>query len=850
MTVPSPSDDSRSALARLPVPHVARSRLSALLLASRARVRLLCAPPGTGKTVLIAECMSQRPADCAVHWLALGGSAAGVAEFRSELAGLLGLREGTEADMLAALRDWQQPTWIVLDDYCRQPHRELDDWLYRLLASSSPAVIWWISARRRPGCNLSRLIIEGTLLELDAGQLAFELGELQQLLRATPMDWPADAGERLLACSGGWCAGARMALLEPTKWQLLEGGPAQGLPPTLDDYLAHELFAGLTGEQAYAWRALVHLPRFNAALCDHLFGPEHGAPLLRTLRELGCFIEPCSEHSGWLRIVPAIACPLRRLDSEQGRAWHLRACQWFAAKGDWQAAVEHALQARQAETSISLLGRIGVEQLFHGHCATLLLRIHGELEEGLLCSSIQASRVIAGALLIAGRLDEAERYVDALARFVPQPNAGSQAELLAVWQMFRGILAHLRGEGAYAHRHLREALGNLPEGAWELRLLCLSANTRQALQDNRTEEARKLNRAALKLARNNGSLILEALLELDHAQLLECTGKLRRADSILERAGRFLLAAGHAEGPLPGRLSLGRGGLALRRGRYEESRRYFQAGLQQALAASDHWALFGLLGLAKLDAEQRDFDLAFERLHDAERLMQQRRVSQRIYRALLLQASSNLLLLQRRGPQARHLLLQVLRPFRRNDGRQAPPATVDLIFRLELQLAIAEHYDGERYIARQRLQGLQQQAQVLGSPVLKTEVSLAMAEFEFVEGGAKHCAALLQQGLGQVERTGLRLPLREMQMRQPGMLLEFELPVPKPARHEIACRLLSLRELEVLGLVAQGCSNQEIADRLFISLHTVKTHTRRINRKLEVKRRTQAVARAKLLGLM
>ena len=65
-----------------------------------------------------------------------------------------------------------------------------------------------------------------------------------------------------------------------------------------------------------------------------------------------------------------------------------------------------------------------------------------------------------------------------------------------------------------------------------------------------------------------------------------------------------------------------------------------------------------------------------------------------------------------------------------------------------------------------------------------------------------------------------------------------------------AAEALSSRELAVLQLIAQGCSNQEISDRLFISLHTVKSHARHINSKLGVERRTQAVARAKALGLL
>lgn len=61
---------------------------------------------------------------------------------------------------------------------------------------------------------------------------------------------------------------------------------------------------------------------------------------------------------------------------------------------------------------------------------------------------------------------------------------------------------------------------------------------------------------------------------------------------------------------------------------------------------------------------------------------------------------------------------------------------------------------------------------------------------------------------------------------------------------------LSLRELEVLQLVAEGMSNQEIASRLFVSLNTIKTHSSRIFEKLEVRNRTQAVERARRLRLI
>jgi DNA-binding CsgD family transcriptional regulator len=61
---------------------------------------------------------------------------------------------------------------------------------------------------------------------------------------------------------------------------------------------------------------------------------------------------------------------------------------------------------------------------------------------------------------------------------------------------------------------------------------------------------------------------------------------------------------------------------------------------------------------------------------------------------------------------------------------------------------------------------------------------------------------------------------------------------------------LSKRELEILGLLAQGHSNQEIAAKLFVSLSTVKTHLQNLFLKLDVKRRTQAIEKAKRLSLI
>ena len=99
--------------------------------------------------------------------------------------------------------------------------------------------------------------------------------------------------------------------------------------------------------------------------------------------------------------------------------------------------------------------------------------------------------------------------------------------------------------------------------------------------------------------------------------------------------------------------------------------------------------------------------------------------------------------------------------------------------------------------------------------------------------------AILFAGLGVW--AGLRLTRRKVVIANP----DFKLNEPELQRLGI-----SKREYEVLELMAQGLSNQEIADKLFVSLNTVKTHSSNLFMKLDARRRTQAVRRAKGFGLL
>ncbi len=119
---------------------------------------------------------------------------------------------------------------------------------------------------------------------------------------------------------------------------------------------------------------------------------------------------------------------------------------------------------------------------------------------------------------------------------------------------------------------------------------------------------------------------------------------------------------------------------------------------------------------------------------------------------------------------------------------------------------------------------------------------------------ALHILELLRSRL-ELSATQRSMPLEDLNNRPEAHPLrpqwqDSHLPEPGRAVEATAQSTLSERELTVLRLIAQGLSNQEIGEHLFISLHTVKTHARKINCKLGVARRTQAVAYAKAIGLL
>ncbi|KII33297.1 LuxR C-terminal-related transcriptional regulator [Pseudomonas fluorescens] len=850
MTAMTPCLDRPGFLPRLSSHHQPRSRLSAPLLASNARVRLLCAPAGSGKTALLSECFLQVRADCETIWLPLAGAALNREEFCLRLTRALGLVEDLDVtQLMAELARWSRTTSLFIDDYSRLPDPALDALLDRLLAVSSPALTWWISTRRRPQCNWPRLLLDDELYESERASLALTHDEVVPVLRHLPPDQADRVAARIIQRTGGWCAGARMALLQKCDW-------SQNLQPqqrvdTLLDYLQHELFSNLTPEQDEAWRVLAHLPRFNAPLCEHLFGPGEGAQLLHDLQVLGCFIEPWQESADWLQVFR----PLSRIMQEShwpcARSWHRRACQWFTAVQDWRAAFEQALLAEEYETAVSLLQHLSFEDLLEDQTVVLLLRLHEQQSRELTLMTPQLIGLVTGALLFAGRFEQAAQCMAHLVRFMPQPTRHLEQQLLARWQAQQGWLCHLQGQMEPARACFQEALSALTDDAWQARLMCLSGLTQQALLCGELDQAHALNREALCLARAHGSLLFEGLLELDHAQWLEQRGAPVRAESLLVDIEHLLRQRTLVPTPLLGRIALRRGRLALCMGLEEQAADLFSRGLEDCLRSADKRVLYGYLGQAQLAGNRGDYACAFERLREAERVMQQRQIPDTVYRGVVLQVSSQFWLQQGRPQLVQEALGRLLRHYRGPSALQAPPATFELIIRIEYLLACAHTQLNPDENCLPTIERLLNQAQARGMLTAETELLLAFAQLAESNGDPEAAQQAFQRAGMLVERCQLQHAMREWELRRGSLatVSAKQFPARQCDNPDLASGL-SRREREVLMLIAQGASNQQVAEQLFISLHTVKTHARRINGKLGVERRTQAVAKAKLMGIL
>lgn len=771
-------------------------------------------------------------------------------------------------DELGPCLDPQRPLLLVLDDYHLAQGAVLDRCLQFLLNHLPEGLVLLVTSRQRPDWHLARLRLSRQLLELSEQDLRLTAEESGALMAASGLELDEDALDALLERSEGWVAGLRL-------WLLARGDPEEQVSPgvhgadeLIRDYLLEEVIERQPPEVQAFLAQTARFERFCAELCDTVREAGDSAAILDHLQQHQVFLVPLDENGQWFRYHHLfsdllLARPLPDFGPSAG-SLHLRACGWFSRHGLLDQAVEQALRAGQPDVAASLVQNLSEEQLLAEQNIATLLRWKMDLPDSLLASTPRLILLYGWALALACQLDAAEELAGQLARFLPAPDKSAQRDLLAQWQALSGVIARGRGDIDKAEAHCREALQDLAGERYGTRLQCLSTLSNLAVTRGDFWQARNYNRDALEFAQRYGNPLFEALVHYDRARVLQARGEVARAEEeVRQGLERLQHLPAQRRYAVRGRLLLYRGYLRSLALQPDEARKWIKQGIEETRSCRDVSLVIGYCVLASLEGRLGNYAAAFARLGDVERLMHAWDIPPIYYLAAITLIKCELWLAQGQTELA-GVWLQRLGGTYGGQAATPPECSPLLPLHVELLQAGLERREGRPEEAARRLDRLARSTRENGA-LLPARLALGqLAALHLEQGREREALATLQQAMeGAV--GGALLPLHELLVQQPEWLREqlqrfpacpgaqrmrALLPEPPAEPAGGAGEVLSGRELAVLELIAQGLSNQEISERLFISLHTVKSHARHINDKLGVERRTQAVARAKHMGLL
>ena len=889
---------------------VARPRLTERLEEGSARgVVAVVAAAGYGKTVLLADW-----AVCGRHptaWLSLDrGDNDPVRFWRHLIASIERARPGIEAEVGPLLGPPAPPSFegfaaavinalvdqtggegllLVLDDYhlidSEPVHRSLG-----FLLEHRPADLRLVLASRSdPPLALARLRARGELTDIRATDLRFSDGEAAELLRnlgARPgLVLPDSTAAALSARTEGWAAGLQLAALS------LRGQPDvaafvaafRGSHRYVLDYLAEEVLAGLTEQlRAFLLETSI-LNALSGPLCDAVTGSNDSQEVLEQVERAGLFLLPLDEVRGWWRYHQLFADLLRaRLTQQPDRSTqlHRRAAAWYDEHEMADDAVRHAVAAGDMYWAARLIeGNFDRIYCLRGEAATLRDWLSA-LPEDLVWTRPRLLLAQAQLAAAAVRVDEEERLVDAAERAwadTPseqfQPPAGSANSLLvnvpALIAIHRSYLAILRGDGDATAAFASRALANLGEGERMLEYVASCNLASAEWLRGRLAEAERAFEPSLARWANEPTVPIWGRHVFGQIQLAQV--HLDAAVQTCQRALAVTAPPGRPPLPAAGPAHVCLGEVAYRRDRLDIALDHVTAGIAlcRRLAYTPPLAA-GLATLAWIRQARGDPAGATEAMGSATQLSPGpdgllNPVPAHWARLLLAHGDVGAAAdwVMERGlsadgepdyprEQGYLVLARVL------VAQDQPDRALTLLNRLRAA-AESQYRQGSLVaIAIVRALALEAAGDQPGAHAsLAAAVNLASPEGwvrVFADEGPPMAALvgrLIARPTAQPATAGMPTGFlaRVQRASAPVQTANGSGRPVVPAVSGLVEQLTS-RELEVLDMLAAGRSNQAIAAQLVVSLDTVKKHVSHVLGKLGAANRTEAVARARHLGLI
>lgn len=806
---------------------VARPRLLDKMDSNR-RIRLLCAPAGFGKSELARQFVARAP-HYPTLWLDLHGAESGLERLRAQFARVLGLDE-LSPPVEEALRRRTRGL-VVLDGY--HPEKSTDKWLEQMFEQSPTTLQWLVCSRRTPTWRIGRWLLSNELLLIEGEELALTEAETRSLLAELGMSPSASVAE-LQRQSDGWIAGIRLHLLSK---QSGEDRPSGQLHrnPLVQDYLDTEVLESLPTETLALLAVIAHAPFVDGPLCAFL---ADNPTALRKLRNQQVFLRRLSGSTDRFTLFAPLKRILQERYPDQARPL-LAASHWLHLAGAHLEGFRYALAIPDTSRGLVSLGQIDVRELFIGQNLGYLLEGIDQLGLTWVEQNPQALEVISRALLLAGRLEQAERVIQLI--------AGQDIDLhLAL----SAELALHRGQAQDARSIDCQILDRLAEKErWTQMILCFSCLTRASLALGDVATAKRLQHQGIELSRRKGETLFECLLMLDEILIEELVGNLHRALQLLDQLDQ-LLVQGPGSALIRGAALIRRSWLLILTGQERQACPPLEEGLLLACASRNPLACHALAVLAQLDANEGDFASAQWRLAQAQRLMHSWNVTEVVYRGVLDVGTARIWVKTDHHDSAYRLLSRLREQYEGEHALTQPSTDPDfyaLVVFLQVEVLCSRGSFGE---ASKLLDQLLERAEHNAFNLIVCQALHALSEVFRLRGDTLKAERLSASAAAMALRQGQNNPVMGPQRKAIAASPQEEPATGSHAAPMPEVELLSHRELAVLGLIAKGYSNVEIAKILSLSPYTVKTHAKHINSKLKVSNRTMAAARAKALGLL
>jgi LuxR family maltose regulon positive regulatory protein len=850
-------------------------------LAAQARVAVVSAPPGSGKTVLLRSWISWAGVAGRAAWVPAGRGERDpqrfwlsvLAALRQTAPGSVLVRDLTAAPdldgwviterLLADLAPLDDQLWLVVDDVQELGAEALRQ-LELLILRAPPGLRFVLATRHDVRLGLHRLRLEGELAEIREPDLRFTVAEAAELFAAAGVELPEVAP--LVERTEGWAAGLRLAAL----WLAGHPDPGRlaaefsGTERTVAEYLLVEV---LDRQPVPVRRLLLRtsiLERVNGELAGLLTGDSGGERVLQDLEAANAFVVALDAGRSWFRyhhlFADLLQLELRRTEPEQVAGLHRAAAGWFAGHGYRVEAVRHAQAARDWELAAELLAGHWPGLYLDGQVA-VIHELLGGFPAETRAASAELAAVAAGDELARGSPEAAERYLGLAERAsasVPEGRRGQAQLLLGI---IRLLLARQRGDpSAVADEAWRlHALAEAPEVAppglgEELRALVLTSLGGAELWVARFEEAERHLEQGVALAGRIGRPYLEFT-----GLVYQAGNGFFRSFALASERGRQAVELAELHGwtddPAAGLASLTVARVLVWQGRLEEAEpriqraeRTVRAGAEPAVGL----AIRSIRGLLELE-RGRDAD-ALAAFQAADRL------AGRLAEPSLMVHGN------------RSLLVQTLARLGETDrAEQALAALADQdrdggVMRISLAVlrlaqddphaavaALAPVLDGSAPIAWAGwlvqpflLEAIARDA--LGDPAAAgraLERALDLAEPDGVLA-----MFVLHPATALLERHARQRTAHAALIADILGLLAGRKPAPPPAGPRPPLEPLSESELRVLRYLPTNLSGPEIAGELYVSHNTVRTHITHLYGKLGAHTRAEAVARARALGLL